>query len=108
MCTCKCGTLWLTRLLMATKEPSACMPRLDRARQQLHINEKRSGESRRKIPERFIVMFRNEQRVAREQRPIVQKREREGIFEDDAAASGARDDLAEFAVRFRIHRLSSE
>ncbi len=26
MCTCKWGTLWLTRLLMATKEPSACMP----------------------------------------------------------------------------------
>src|SRR5882757_7928329 len=24
--TCRCGTLWLTRLLMATNEPSARMP----------------------------------------------------------------------------------
>ena len=73
----------------------------DGARQHLDIAEERRNELRGKILERFIVRLRNQQRVAREKRTVVQERHGYVVFKNDIAFQITRDDLAELAsLRF--------
>ena len=57
---------------------------LDGARQQLRVCAN-SGwiKACRKVGQRFVVVFRNQQRVAWKHRPMIEKRERRFIFEND-------------------------
>lgn len=76
---------------------------LDGAREHLHITEEGSDKLAGKVCEGFVVIFGNKQRVAGKQRPIIQERERDGIFEYHQARKLAGGDLAELARRCRSH-----
>jgi len=67
----------------------------NRARQQLHILEKRSHEIRWKVAQSFEVIFRDKQTVSGEERAMIKKRERYIILEDDRRANFAADDSTE-------------
>ena len=74
----------------------------DGNREQPGVREQRSDQLVRKVRERLVMVAWNEQRVAREERPVVEERDRPVILEDQMSRLVTGDDLAEAAVRIRL------
>ena len=93
----RCGTDWLTVLLIATNEP--CAPRrvLDRRREPLGRREEPVALPRREVREGLEVGARHEQDVSLEDRPGVEERDQVVGLQHEVTGQVAGDDLAEHA-----------
>ncbi len=85
--TWRWGTLWLTTLLSATNAPwDAHRVRMAAESRRALANSGPTSSSGQ-VPDRLVVLARDEKRVAREERPVVQEGERDLVLEDDVAGS---------------------
>ena len=75
-CTWRWGTLWLTRLFIATNEPSAAERRLDGRGDELDALEERPDLVDGKVGERLDMVSRHDQHVPGEHRSAVEEGER--------------------------------
>ena len=93
----RCGTDWLTVLLIATNDP--CAPRrvLDRRREPLGRREEPVALPRGEVRERLEVGARHEQDVPLEDRPGVEERHQVVGLQHEVTGHLAGDDLAEHA-----------
>src|SRR4051794_2108473 len=78
--------------------------RADRAREELGIGEQRLDQLIRQVPDRLVVLAGDEQRVTREERPVVEEGEARLVLEDHVRLLIARDDRAEATALERRHR----
>jgi hypothetical protein len=93
---CRWGTLWLTRVVIATNEPSAARPRSPaRASswRRRRAGDQRAGEVRGGRD----VRLGRQQAVAGQQRAAVEEGERDVVLEDDVRGGCSGDDPAERA-----------
>ena len=82
-CTWRCGTDWLTTLLMLTHEPCDADGLRHRGRAPLHRPNSGSSELRGELGERHDVRARHDQQVTLEHRPPVEERDDVGFVEHD-------------------------
>ena len=88
--TWRCGTLWLTRLFIATKLPAAPSTVSIAADSRCARENSGSSWSAGQVGQRLVVLPRHEQRVAGEQRPHVEERHAHVVVEDDVRGQLAR------------------
>ena len=88
--------------------------RRHRPGQMLRIQKERPHQLGRQIRQRPVMLLGNQQHVPRKQRPMIQKRHRDLVFENNLRRHAVRRDFAEQAVRFRLifrfllfHRLTN-
>lgn len=70
-------------------------PEFDGARQKLRILKERTGQLWRQVCQRLEVLSRNQQAVAREQRPVIEEGQREMVFKYRQRRDAPRNNLAE-------------
>lgn len=90
--------------------------RFDCPRQELRVREESSHQIERQVGKRFVMLFRNKERVTGKNRTMVEKGERNGIFEHDSSRDFVIGNLAKGAVwvfdfqaliSIRLHRSES-
>ena len=93
-CTCRWGRL-AHAVVDGDEGPLGAEARLHGARQQARVAEQLRQQLVGKVAERLVMVARNQQRVAREQRPDVEKGQRVAVLQHDARIVRAVHDLTE-------------
>ena len=77
-------------------------PLHDGARKKLNIQKERADQFIGQVGERLEVILYDEEAMAGEKRPMIQKCERDIVFKNFVAGNAAADDIAERTVFFQL------
>ena len=101
-CAWRCGTLWLTRLLTATKEPSAPSAASTARAITAHRVPERRGQRGGQVDDGLHVLAGDHEAVAGEERAVIEERHHRASLEHEGTRFFRARDPAEEAARGRV------